>query len=92
MNLISLIGWNYSIPTGANISTNAITALEFITGQVVYNLAYNQINLQTAQTPVRPYQLFIHGTTFDSFLAGLGRNWVFRVFGGFCLPKYDLPK
>ena len=32
-----LIGWNYSIQTAKNISTNL---LEFITGHMVYNLAY----------------------------------------------------
>ena len=47
MGFLSLVE-NNSIQTGENISTNE-SARVYITGNMVYNLAYNQI-LQTKET------------------------------------------
>ena len=43
INVIPLIGWNYSIQTGER-------ALEFVTGHMVYNPAYNSILQMTEHT------------------------------------------
>ena len=58
INSSPLIGWNYNIQTGEQILKRIflkkinfplMKALEFITGQMIYNLAYTWI-LQTTTT------------------------------------------
>ena len=55
INSIPFIGWNYSTHTGENISANEST--RFITGHMVYNLAYTLILQMTTTNIIVEWQI-----------------------------------